>query len=216
MLRIIGDVHGKTGGYHRLVDELSDKDFSVQVGDMGFNYEHLNTLCPFHHKVLGGNHDNYSKDSEGKFYIQTPHFLGDYGIQHINGVGEFFFMRGELSVDKSSRLDGMNWWIDEELTYTSLCSALDFYKFHKPEFVITHGCPSSVSDLFSSFSSQYAMDYFGCELPSMTARVLQEMFEYHQPNTWVFGHYHNDKIEIINGTEFICVDELSCIDFDRI
>jgi hypothetical protein len=33
------------------------------------------------------------------------------------------------------------------------------------------------------------------------------MFELHQPKLWVFGHYHTDYDEVIQGTRFVCVNK---------
>lgn len=38
------------------------------------------------------------------------------------------------------------------------------------------------------------------------------MLEIHRPKVWVFGHYHIDKDFELNGTRFICLNELSTID----
>jgi hypothetical protein len=35
------------------------------------------------------------------------------------------------------------------------------------------------------------------------------MFEAHQPETWVFGHYHVDRDFELKGTHFRCCAELS-------
>ena len=54
-VRIIGDVHGKYGEYLHLTD---DAEYSIQLGDMGFSYNHMKELNPLNHTFFGGNHDN--------------------------------------------------------------------------------------------------------------------------------------------------------------
>ena len=46
---------------------------------------------------------------------------------------------------------------------------------------------------------------------SRTSQTLQSMLEFHQPEEWVFGHYHVDKTFFLQGcrTKFTCVAELS-------
>ena len=73
-LRIIGDVHGKYEPYHRL---LRKTKFTIQVGDFGFDYSTLTTVDSKHHRILGGNHDNYDKIEK------CPHYLGDYGVYNV-------------------------------------------------------------------------------------------------------------------------------------
>ena len=53
-INIIGDVHGKVDEYK---DIISNLDYSVQIGDMAFDYSDIK--IDDHHKILLGNHDNY-------------------------------------------------------------------------------------------------------------------------------------------------------------
>ena len=76
----------------------------------------------------------------------------------------------------------------------------------KPEIVISHDCPASVVPEF--MTNDWKLE------KSFTGLVLNTMFEIHQPKTWIFGHHHNSKTVTKNGTEFICLDELSYMDID--
>ena len=69
-LRIIGDVHGwidkkyphKYSYKHSTsyLDITKGCEYSIQLGDMGFNYKPLQKLKPRgHHIFFPGNHDNY-------------------------------------------------------------------------------------------------------------------------------------------------------------
>jgi hypothetical protein len=213
-LRIIGDVHGKMEDYLVLADAA---EYSVQVGDMGFEYHALTRfLEPDKHKVLGGNHDNYEK-VDGKFIFQTPHFLGDYGVHTIPGCCDFFFVRGGKSIDWKQRLEweaageGRSWWSDEELSYGEGMKALEMYKEVKPEFVITHECPASLVELVSG-----AKTWDGVLLrPSLTANLLEAMWDAHQPKLWLFGHHHRDFFMNLRGTDFRCLKELGYVDLNR-
>jgi hypothetical protein len=40
------------------------------------------------------------------------------------------------------------------------------------------------------------------------------MFSIHKPDLWIFGHWHCDADEVIDGTRFICLNELSYVDVD--
>jgi len=207
-LRIIGDVHGKMEDYLVLAGAA---EYSIQVGDMGFEYHALTRfLEPDKHKVLGGNHDNYEL-FEGRFINQTPHFLGDYGVHTIPEFGEFFFVRGGYSIDKGNRQEGLDWWPGEQLTYTQGMAALEKYKEVKPDVMITHECPSSVIELVSGFKT-----WDGIPIrPSMTANLLEAMWDAHQPKLWLFGHHHKDFYMTLRGTSFRCLKELGYVDFTR-
>lgn len=206
-MRIVGDVHGKIIQYFALVKDVKE---SIQIGDLGFRYDSLSELDPSKHKVLAGNHDNYATSYVNgikTFCNQTEHFLGDYGMYR-----DMFYLRGGLSIDKLQRKQGINWWEDEQLDYTTMCKALNYYNKVKPEIVLSHECPSTVIKYISSVPDSLLEQRFRCRLPSSTAQLLQEMFNLHKPKLWVFGHYHKDKTFSIDGTKFQCLGKLSYTD----
>jgi DNA repair exonuclease SbcCD nuclease subunit len=205
-LRIIGDIHGRDKKHIRFA---SPATYSIQVGDLNFRYDSLARLDPAFHKVIAGNHDNYTVQ-DGKFVKQTPHFLGDYGIHKIDGITDIFFVRGGRSIDKEDRTEGRDWWPDEQLNYHTACAALDLYKELKPDVVISHECPEQIIDSVVSFNT-----YRGEILrPSMTAVLLGMMFEYHQPKHWFFGHFHVSWNGNVNGTNFRCLNGALPVDTD--
>ena len=203
-LRIVGDVHGKIAEY---IEIVKDVDYSIQIGDMGFNYSALDALDPYRHWVFGGNHDNYLKRGD-EFIYQPPHFLGDFGMI-ISGI---FFVRGGLSIDKKWRTEGFDWFPDEELSYARSKECLDAYCSAKPMIVLSHECPQSIISMFTSFSDKETMDKFDCRLPSSTSMLLEQMYYHHQPELWIFGHYHIDREIKYQETIFRCLNELSHYD----
>ncbi len=243
ILRLIGDVHGQFADY---LDIAQGADYSIQVGDIGWSkdarapLEFMRALDAENHKVIAGNHDCYSEDGTG-FYHQTPHFLGDFGVYNVSGFGDIFFVRGERSVDMKCRVEGESWWPHEELNYIEGRKAIELYKITKPQFVVTHGCPASLIPHVTGPSNM--LQEWNWSDHSSTAELLQQMWEIHQPKTWVFGHYHTDfyerhacvwtegwydqnackeryncfnaiKSETPDTTEFICLDILAFIDFE--
>lgn len=215
-LRIIGDVHGEYKEYFLLTE---DCDYSLQIGDMGFQYSPLNKLDSKKHKFFGGNHDNYD------IYFKSPHALwgltetNDYGPSDHGGL-KFFFVRGGFSIDWQPRQQfyfrgkPKSYWEDEELVLEDMLACLEEYKKYKPEIVITHECPRSVAKFVDN---PYALKQFGYDpdrFTTKTSELLQTMFEFHQPKVWYFGHYHKDWSENINGTQFTCLNELGYVDIE--
>lgn len=208
-LTLIGDVHGHSGPYTNYLKKCEN---SIQLGDLDFNYKYLSKIDPIHHKVLAGNHDNYSlkprfdltpddpyvNKGNGKFIVKFDdvfefqemgdHFLGHYGNYTPPGVEnpvlnpKMFFVRGAFSIDKKFRTPCLDWFEDEELTYKLMCDAITFYKNAKPDIVISHDCPGVIYPMLGIFDSHL----------SATANMLTQMFEYHQPKYWIFGHHHQD------------------------
>lgn len=203
-LRLVGDVHGYTGNY---VDLVKDVPLSLQVGDMGFDYKDLAVLDADKHKIVAGNHDNYSEDKKGKFHLQTPHFLGDYGVWDAPGFGPVFFLRGSWSFDEDMRTWGLDWWPKEELSIAELHDALTLYMEVKPRLVVTHDCPMTVADQLLVGKVRFS----SCR----TSQALEELFGANRPKWWFFGHYHVDWRAEIKGTKFVCLDELAVFDLDQ-
>lgn len=204
ILRLVGDVHGKIDNYLAIIKQV---DYSIQLGDLGFLYEGLELVSSERHKVLAGNHDNYTKEGD-RFVRQTPHFLGDFGLHQIQGAPPIFFLRGGSSIDKQQRRIGLDWWPEEELGYASMLEALEFYRDSRPEMVISHECPAGLLPYVGTKSQWNGQPI----LPSTTSRLLQEMWLFHQPQYWFFGHHHQKWAGSINGTSFMCLDILSIHD----
>jgi hypothetical protein len=193
-LTVIGDAHGQ---YDRYVKIARKRDFTVQIGDLGFRYECLKNLEGDNHKVVGGNHDNYD------IIANWPHYLGDFGNFSLGGV-DFFFYRGAYSIDRQYRTIGLDWWPDEQVKIEGFMEARELYRKTKPSVVLTHDCPESISPLLLPPGAQIYQN--------QTGWALQEFFNIHQPNKWIFGHYHVSKKMVVKGTEFVCLDELETLD----
>ena len=185
-LGIIGDIHGKGESYKRLI---RDCEYSVQVGDMGFDYGFLNDIDSTHHRFIPGNHDNYN--------CLPPHSLGDYGLWTIPSF-ELFFVRGAWSIDYKYRTLGVDLFEEEELSVAQFDKCIELYSKLRPDFVISHSCPLEIVGKLKLQS--------GKVVKTRTVQALQAMFEIHQPTLWIFGHYHQTFRTLYKGTMFICVD----------
>lgn len=185
-MTIIGDVHGKVLMYQDIIQSVEE---SIQIGDFGFVEQHewhKANVDGTKHKILLGNHDC-------TLYKYSPHSLGDFGVYK-----DFFFIRGADSIDKGHRVFGRDWWADEELDWKEWNDCIKLYEQIKPSIVLSHDCPSVTKEVM-----------FGYKEQSFTNRGLQQLFEIHQPDLWIFGHYHRDTNDMIENTLFICLDELS-------
>jgi hypothetical protein len=143
-IRIIGDVHGKYDEYLKLTEGA---DYSVQVGDMGFSYDHMEDLNSLNHSFFGGNHDNYNK------IVDVTHCHENFGMRHKGDgargeVFQYFIARGAYSIDKEYRTPGVSWWQDEEMDHVTANHCLEQWYRRRPEIVLTHDCPSSMVPFF--------------------------------------------------------------------
>ena len=186
----IGDAHGQ---YDRYVKIARERDFTVQIGDLGFKYGCLDSLDPENHKFLAGNHDNYDTIE------QYPHYLGDYGNCSLGGT-DFFYYRGAYSIDRQYRTIGIDWWEQEQVKTDQFMKARELYRETKPDIVITHDCPESIALMLLEAGQNLYQN--------MTGWALQELFNIHQPKKWRFAHWHRSWSATVNGTEFKCLNEL--------
>ena len=167
---------------------------SIQLGDFGFKREHdwfIENIDSNVHKINFGNHDYYP-------YLNEPHSLGNY--QYSDGI---FTVRGAWSIDRDYRREGVDWFADEEMNYTEMMACLNYYEKIKPRIVVSHECPNTPREEFFNIWNQ-----------SNTSHILEAMFQIHQPETWIFGHHHSPRNQVINGTRFICLPELGTFIID--
>jgi hypothetical protein len=220
-LRIIGDVHNiiyrprrsKTRTYPNMAKAAK---YSLQVGDMSFAYNQLTgqKLNPKYHKFFGGNHDNYDT------YYSSPHQIGDYG-ERLHGGLKFYFVRGAFSIDWKARVKHeyrtgiKTLWEEEQLSEEVLYKVLTEYSKLKPKVMITHSAPQEITSLVGKPGALLSFGFNPDTFTTRTQQALQSMFDAHKPDLWIFGHFHRNWVEEIKGTKFICLDELSYIDFDE-
>lgn len=196
MFTAIGDAHGQ---YDRYVKIARKRDYTVQIGDLGFKYGCLENLDSERHKLVAGNHDNYDT------ILNYPHYLGDCGFHTLGGT-EFFYLRGASSIDRDSRTIGVDWWSQEEIPIEKFMEIRAEYRERKPKIVLTHTCPEVMAPSFLDARKAQRIHV------TKTGFMLDELFNAHQPELWVFGHYHVSKSVTEGCTKFVCLNELETLD----
>lgn len=223
-LRIISDTHGKNNRfasyyyykkaeeegrtYLKILDDAHQNGVkhTLQIGDLGWreNLSIMAGLSPDYHKTLRGNHDDQDNI--------LSHDIGDYGIM-THGDVTFGYVRGEYSIDKERRLQkdeiarfGKTWWEQEELPYSEMLKALEFFSGRDIKLFISHGAPDFLIEHLVPVI-RYA--------PSRTSKLLTAIYEEVNIENWIFGHYHkNIDLPSDKGTKFKCLNELAYIDVD--
>lgn len=205
---IVGDIHGKISGYIDLLKSKVRKNQkffkSIQIGDFGFEDDYKmrerkvsqsQILKDEHHLFFGGNHDDYEN---------FPSFhIGDYGEAPF--IENSFFVRGAYSPDKDQRIIGIDWWAPEELGWKKSKECVIEYESKKPSIVLSHeGPPVATSKMFPG-KTVYNTN---------TGKLLSTLFETHEPDLWIFGHWHRDRYLEVDNTHFFCLDELSVFEYN--
>lgn len=199
MLTIIGDVHQK---YPEYIAIAKEKEYTLQLGDMGFNYLRLKELDATKHKFFPGNHDNYDIVSA------SENNIGDYGLKYLGGVN-FYFVRGAWSIDWRMRTPHVSWWNKEELSFEEMNAVRADYAMAKPNIMITHDCPLFICRHLKH--ANIGMPGIGV-IKNRTNILLEDLFDIHAPQKWIFGHWHSDFQIKLFGCHFICLKELGTLD----
>jgi hypothetical protein len=205
-MRFIGDVHGKFELYRKISGQA---ERSLQVGDIGlYSFpEHKQVPVRPGHFFFRGNHDNPA------VCRRHPSYLGDYGFMEVPNM---FWVAGGYSIDHPGnprvarpRTMGHDWWPDEELDWSHLRGAIRKYGEVKPRIMVSHECPTSFKAPVLSRvdpDRQRKMDaLIGGTVTSRTEMALEEMFQTHKPEVWIFGHYHIRVSDNIEGTKIECL-----------
>lgn len=211
-IRLISDVHGNIDKPNNrglcYFDRIKYCEHSIQLGDMGFDYSALKDVDPEQHRFFKGNHDYYSGSG-------VPHELGDFGSIFIDDLS-FFFIRGAFSIDRKRRFAYHDWFPEEQLSYRQCCDCIELYQEIKPDFVLSHTCPTEVA---LHIGEPDRLRNWGFDPHNFkeetTQRLLQTLFEIHKPTVWCFGHFHMNVDKVIKGTRFICREELGYVSVDR-
>lgn len=209
VIRLIGDVHGKNKRYREVIRGCPR---SIQLGDMGIGFLHyggdrhgqfqqnppFDAMAEGNHRFIRGNHDAPIACRKHKFWIPDGTVEDD-----------IMFIGGAVSIDREFRIKGYSWWEDEEPSIPELLTMVDVYKMIKPKIMVTHEVPESVAKVMCEASGSPKFND-----GSRCRQAFQSMFEIHQPQLWLGGHWHRSFNRIINGTRFIILNELEWIDLD--
>lgn len=199
----IGDVHGKFDRYKKII---KNHPKTIQVGDMGVGFYRMigsdrkaernppfDAMAKGNHRFIRGNHDNPKACRQQKFWIPDGHVEGD-----------MMFIGGADSIDKAYRIEGLSWWRDEQLDYAQWCDCFDKYMDHKPRIMVTHDCPYTIY--------WHLHDRVFDTLDDRTSQSFDLFWRYHKPELWIFGHHHKSFDKVIDGTRFVCLDELETME----
>lgn len=201
----IGDVHGKWTQYRNLIIE-NDLTNTIQVGDFGIGMPRETkeereardeVWAMGNHRFIRGNHDSPTGSR-----LSAPNYISDGHYE--DGI---FFVGGASSIDRGTRVEGYNWWADEELSYDDFYLLMESYEKLKPRVIVSHDCPDEVAHRLFSWYKHW-------ETPSRTRQALDSMLHIHKPDIHIFGHWHEWRDEIIDGVRYICIPELEYMEIE--
>lgn len=191
-IRFCGDVHQEIDAFSKMLE--TSEEHVCQLGDLGVGQSHTprwkfnNLHCDHGWSFIQGNHDNpvYSKECK--------HFLGRYGFDDIL---KMFWISGAFSPENQD-----SWWRAEQLSKQEMIECMDIWQRTKPKVVVTHSAPLFISKKL------------GFPKRTFTKQFLEDLFSFHKPDVWLFGHYHQSFKKTIAGTDFICLDKMETLTLD--
>jgi predicted phosphodiesterase len=200
----VGDCHGQFTRLKKMTMEQPNKLY-IQLGDFGLGFPGQSTLPTYkdNFRFLRGNHDN-PQDCR-----KHPSYLGDYGGKIIEGK-KVFWVAGAFSIDQAYRKEGVTWWQDEEMSILELEEAMEAYIEFQPDIMLSHDGPLPATEQILYRTALSSGNYYPqIVTPTRTGQALSAMFHAYRPKMWIFGHWHINWTNTIEGTEFHCLNELS-------
>lgn len=204
---ILSDLHGNTA---ILADLLEKYDYIIQNGDFGYDYSCLKDIPKERLVINYGNHENHPQIKN------YPHFLSPYGMKEFGGL-KFYNLSGAFSIDWKIRVErewewGKTWFEQEELSQYELEEAVRLYKDSRPNIVIAHEAPRSIVNIVGNSIILKNWGFDPQTFTTKTSEALDRCINEHMPSLFIFGHYHLNFDQIINGCRFICQEELGYLD----
>ena len=221
---ITGDIHGDWGPLNALINR-KQPDKLIVCGDFGY-WPHFHKSTNFHRRGvpwnqygiknpkteiywIDGNHENHEiiqqmvKEHGRKNPIQIKEFengkvyyMPRCSTMELNGIN-CLFIGGACSIDKETRVEGISWWRDEELSYTDYLNLPE----EEIEVVFSHTIPSCVDDKLPLLSQALA-DKF----KDGSCQILEEVFYKYKPIRWYFGHFHRHYQFEFENCQFVGLD----------
>jgi UDP-2,3-diacylglucosamine pyrophosphatase LpxH len=218
---LFGDAHGN---WNQIIDHQNKYDIQdslyIALGDfgVGFNLEKDETLKLLQIRgqlakskndlsIMRGNHDNPGYFVGQQYLIESNakiNFLEDYTIKTINNQ-TWLFVGGAVSVDRSLRTEGKNYWKDE---IVKILSPEELAKLPTVDVLCTHSAPTfcnpikpmKVGDMNGLIDQQLLTEL------NAERQYLDRLVEQVKPKQLFYGHFHHNDSGEYNGMTWRCLD----------
>lgn len=223
---VTGDTHGRNCDRLRHIKEnmpeyAPEETAVIILGDVGFLYyldssdrRNKKSASQYGYTIycVHGNHEARPGEKRGMHLIHDEAVGGPVWIEdefpliryfcdwgHYNIAGrKTLVIGGAYSVDKWYRLqNGWRWFEDEQLKEFEMDACLRNAVDYDFDLILSHTCPLSFqpTDLFLNFIDQSTVDN------SMEV-WMEEVQKRVRWKHWLFGHYHQDRIELPHVEQF--------------
>jgi len=225
---IVGDLHCDWASLNRLINRKHPK-YILQVGDFGWwptfhnipksktvrnkygkwikPYNNLGIKCQDTEIYFcPGNHECWEElllNTSVPTHLYSNVYYMKRGATLTLPDGRIvLFMGGAISIDKSSRTQGVDWFPQELIPYS------EFYKLKesgidKVDIVISHTCPTEfnqflrVKRVYKEWENKFK---------DSSQQVLSAILEEYKPKLWYFGHFHVSMKGTHQQTKWYCLN----------
>ena len=213
----MGDTHSTDITYQLLTMRIPNGSDVVHIGDGGWGFgkpsyamenarswaQRIDKLCKqidvrlFH---IIGNHDNPAvwdfPSTENLIFVKS----GDVA-EFPNGK-KALLIGGGISVDRFKRIRGESYWIMETTPYMT--------SVPKTDFVFSHDCPDHFNHPTATLPQAYG--FYVQNDPTLMHEAKEQRDN--MAHIWresgakraVYGHFHNSKLETVDGVCAKCLD----------
>lgn len=174
--------------------------------------------------VIRGNHDCpiFWDKSKG---LNLPKFknlrlIEDYSVINIENKN-ILFIGGAISIDRQLRKEDFpypSWWEDEVFNFNEKLLENNIKNKTNIDIVVTHTAPmfvfpkdfdAKIVKEFAKIENLHGRDLIKelkeeREILNNIYNIITSKFNY-KPKHWVYGHFHQDEVEVYKDTEFTCL-----------
>ena len=216
---VTGDTHGGVAErmhyiQNNMPDYIPAETAVIILGDVGLNYylnkkdqKHKQEASSYGYTIycVRGNHEARPGKQLGMKLIHDDFVNGPVWIEEELPLIRYFcewgiyeiqrrktlILGGAYSVDKFYRLQNKwTWFADEQLNEWEMAACLKNIQYESFDLVLSHTCPISYqpTDLFLSVIDQSTVD-------NAMEVWMEKIASSVQWKLWLWGHYHQDRIE---------------------
>lgn len=232
-LIVCGDIHGKFREFGYRIKNWIDDGIVIVAGDIGMGFHKPNYYRNEFAKLnkilqtknvyvffIRGNHDDpeyFKNDTPINNEFSNIKLVPDYYTLKT-GAGNVLCVGGAISIDRSQRTIGINYWPNENCTYEE--KTINELK-EKIDIVVTHSAPSHVKPFHKgAINSWTIFDKTLISDCSMERYFMNNIYEQlketgHNIKYWVYGHFHMSNQMDYEKTRFICCNELEFVELNK-
>ncbi len=170
--------------------------------------------------VVRGNHDN-PLFFDGKHNLSNLIFMQDYDVVRV-GKNLILGMGGAISIDKKpnslirdyrgypylGRKEGVSWWSNEKFKYNKK----KIGEIEGVNLIVSHTAPDFAYPIYTQervgvwVKNDSKLEGRLKKERALVTQAFKELKEKNPIKYWVYGHFHESKIEVIENTKFKLVD----------